>query len=50
VASVKKTGEEKAEPKHIKVATIDTKTKKMRTLSEEEVNSYLSKVSGSKQG
>jgi len=49
VASVKKAGEEKAEPKHIKVATIDIKTKKMRTLSEEEVNSYLSKVSKGQQ-
>ncbi|MEM0117470.1 MAG: archaeal proteasome endopeptidase complex subunit alpha [Conexivisphaerales archaeon] len=48
IASVKKAGEEKAEPKHIKVATIDIKTKKMRTLSEEEVNSYLAKVSGTK--
>jgi proteasome alpha subunit len=46
VESVKKAGEEKAEPKHIKVATIDVKTGKMRTLTDEEVNSYVKSVPG----
>jgi proteasome alpha subunit len=44
VESIGKGGEEKAEPKHIKMAVIDVQTKKMRKLTEEEINAYLAKL------
>jgi proteasome alpha subunit len=46
VESVKKAGEEKAEPKHIKVATIDIKTKKMKQVPDDVVEGYLKASSG----
>ena len=45
VESIGKSGEDKAEPKHIKMAVVDAKTKTMRKLTEEEINSYVAKVS-----
>ncbi|MDG6929214.1 MAG: archaeal proteasome endopeptidase complex subunit alpha [Nitrososphaerota archaeon] len=41
VESVKKAGEDKGEPKHVKVAVIDTESRKLRHLSEEEVGKYI---------
>ncbi|MEM3186449.1 MAG: archaeal proteasome endopeptidase complex subunit alpha [Conexivisphaerales archaeon] len=49
VESVKKAGEEKTEPKHVKIAVIDVKTRKMRRLTDEEVNEYVKNTSDKQQ-
>ena len=45
VESIGRSGEEKTEPKHIKMAVVDAKTKTMRKLTEDETNSYVAKAS-----
>ena len=44
IESIGKSGEDKAEPKHIKMAVIDEQTKKMRRLSAEEIDAYVAKL------
>ena len=44
IECVLKASEEKAESRHIKLATIDMKTKKMRRFKEEEVQEYLKRI------
>jgi proteasome alpha subunit len=45
VESISKGGEEKAEPKHIKMAVISAETKTMKRLTEEEINAYITRIS-----
>lgn len=45
VESIGKSVEDKTEPKHIKMAVVDAKSKMMRKLTEEEIDSYVAKVS-----
>jgi proteasome alpha subunit len=45
VESIGKSGEDKTEPKHIKMAVVDSKTGMMKKLTEEEINSFVTKVS-----
>jgi proteasome alpha subunit len=47
VESIGKSTEDKAEPKHIKMAVVDTQTKTMRKLSDDEINGYVARIAKS---